>query len=195
MKKLAVYDFDGTLVKSPTPNPGKSEWVKYYNKQYPTKGWWSKPESLDLNVFNFDPFPIVVAKIRDDYVDKDTYVLILTARLEQLRPQVESILKSKNIPYNKLIMNYTGDLNKGDVIMHYMEKFPDIEEIDVYDDMQDKLDKLEEYTSIRNELPDNIDYKIYYVKNGEFFLVDEFGHNKINQLISEVIIKFLNEYL
>ncbi len=196
MKRLAVYDFDGTLVDSPKPETGVKQWSDYYHEPYPYKaGWWSKPESLDLHVFNFNTFPIIVAKLRNDYSDDDTYVLILTARIEKLRPQVEAILKAKGIPYNALVMNSTGTINKGDVIMNYMQKFPDLEEIDVYDDMQDKLDKLEEYTQIRDQIPNNIDYKIYHVKDGQFFLVDESGQERLNKLISEEIIKFFRKYL
>ena len=197
MKKLAVYDFDGTLVDSPQPETGVKQWSDYYHKPYPYKaGWWGKSESLDLNVFDFKIHPIIVAKLRDDYSDPDTYVLILTARLEKLRSQVEAILKAKGIPYNKLVMNSTGKMDKGNVIIHYMQKFPELEEIDVYDDMQNKLDKLEEYTTIRNNLPDTIDYKIYHVQNGEFFLIDEFGKERLNKLIYEEIINFfIKKYL
>ena len=196
MKKLAVYDFDGTLVNSPTPDIGKQKWSEYYKQPYPYQGWWSRKESLDLNVFDFNIFPTIVGKIRDDYIDSQTFVMILTARLESLRPQVEAILKAKNIPYNALEMNPNGATNrKGDVIMHYYEKFPELEEIDVYDDMQNKLSKLEEYTEIRDNLPDTIDYKIYHVQDGSFYLVDEFGHNKLGQLVSEEIIKFFKKYL
>ena len=193
MMKLAIYDFDDTLVQSPKPEGDKEQWSKYYGKPYPALGWWGRPESLDFKVFSFNINPVVVAKLRDDYVDDNTYVVILTARLEKLRPQVEAILKLKNIPYDRLIMDRNGKLDKGQVIINFVKKFPDLKEIDVYDDMQGKISKLEEYTSIKNELPENIDYKIYFVEDGEFNLVDEMGNNKINKLINEEIIRYFKK--
>ena len=35
MKRLCVFDFDGTLFDSPMPEIGIPMWEKYYNKPYP----------------------------------------------------------------------------------------------------------------------------------------------------------------
>jgi phosphoserine phosphatase len=40
MKRLAVFDFDGTLMNSPMPETGKQEWSEKMGKPFPFRGWW-----------------------------------------------------------------------------------------------------------------------------------------------------------
>ena len=53
--------------------------------------------------------------------------------------------------------------------------------------MQNKLEKLEEFTRIKDKLPDNISYNIIHVDEGKMKLLE--SSNKLNEIILEEIIK------
>ena len=50
--KLISFDFDDTLCHTPLPEDGKQIWFEKTGTEWPYNGWWSKPESLDLEVFD-----------------------------------------------------------------------------------------------------------------------------------------------
>ena len=50
--KLAIFDFDGTLISTPLPDEGRVAYKEKTGKDWQHKGWWSKPESLDQTLFD-----------------------------------------------------------------------------------------------------------------------------------------------
>jgi len=185
MKRLAVYDFDGTLIDSPEPLEGKPIWEKYYNTKYPHKGWWGRKESLDTNVFDIKPFPNILTKLREDMADPDTTTIILTSRMEKLRPELENILSLNGITVDELITK-KGREDKGDVILKIENYNNDLVEIVVYDDFAGKIpNKIAEYTKIKNQLRDDTQYHIFYVENGDAVLMET----------SNIIMKMIQEEL
>jgi CDGSH-type Zn-finger protein len=96
IKTLYVFDLDDTLVRSPEPAEAMRRWASAHG-QMPAKkvkgdgprGWYERPESLDNcigitrgPVFNL--WEVCTGK-------KDALCIILTARVETLRPQVEKL--------------------------------------------------------------------------------------------------------
>lgn len=191
MKKLAIYDFDGTLMNSPEPNPGKQIWKEKTGEEYPHKGWWGRKESLDTDVFEIKPIPSILSKFNKDVNDPNTITIILTSRLEKLRPEVEKILKLNNIHPDKLIMKWGGD-DKGDVILKLVNQYDDIGEIVVYDDFAGGMEnKIREFIKIKDSLDPNINYNIYYVENGKVSLMETTNH--CLKIINEEIEKFIKK--
>jgi len=187
MKRLAIYDFDGTLIDSPEPEVGKKQWEEKMGVPYPHKGWWGRKESLDTEVFDIKPFPSILAKLQDDMADPDTTTIILTSRMEKLRPQLENILRLNGITVDELITK-RGNEDKGDVIMRISKYNADLQEIVAYDDFAGKMpNKIGEYTKIENELPENIQYHIFYVEDGRTQLLE--SSNIIMKMIHEEIHK------
>ena len=167
MKRLCVFDFDGCLIDSPEPEIGKPMWEKYYNNQFPYKGWWGRKESLDTDVFDIKPFSSVLAQLNKEKNTPDTSVIILTSRREKLRPEIEKILNMNNINVDDIILK-RGNEGKGDVILRIQQYNQDLEEINVYDDyMHKNAEKIAEYTKIKSMLPMEIIYNLYLVENGE----------------------------
>ena len=187
MKRLSAYDFDGTLINTESPETGKSMWEKYYNKPYPHKGWWGRRESLDTNVFENKPFPEILKRLKKDREAEDTHVIILTSRLEKLRSELENILSLNNSQVDELVTK-RGAEDKGDIILEYVQNNPDLEEISIYDDFADGQEhKIAELIKIKEILPDNIQYNIYYVQDGNFRLME--SNNHLKEIIVEEIIK------
>jgi hypothetical protein len=165
MKKLAIYDFDGTLMNTPEAEEGKAKWSEVKGMPYPHVGWWGRAESLDTDVFDITPFPNILSQLKKDVVNPNAYVIILTSRIERLRPQVEKILNDNGIVVNDVLLK-RGNETKGDVILSYLKAMPDLQKIDVYDDFAGGEErKIKEFTDIKNQIPDNVEYNIYAVED------------------------------
>lgn len=189
MKRLICFDFDGTLINTFNPEIGKPMWQDHYNKPYPHLGWWGRKESLDTDVFNIKPFPNVLAQLEKERATPDTIVIILTSRMEKLRPEVENILNLNNIVVDEVILKSGGE-GKGDVILKIENYNQDLEEIVVYDDFMNKDPrKIAEYTKINNLLTDNVEYTLYFVDNDSISLLE--SNNKVLNIIQEEIKKII----
>lgn len=176
MKRLVIFDFDGTLIDSPEPEQGKLIWGEKMGQPYPHKGWWGRKESLDTNVFDIKPLPNMHAQLRKEQSTPDTDVIILTSRMEKLRQEVENVLDLNNIVVDDVILK-KGNEDKGDVILKIVRYNPDISEIVVYDDFAGGEDvKIREYTKIKELLPENIEYHIYYVSDDRMSLMESTNH-------------------
>jgi hypothetical protein len=63
IKKIAVFDFDGTLIMTPTPDDGKLLYKMKTGNDWPHKGWWGQKDSLDTTIFDIP----ANQKVVDDY--------------------------------------------------------------------------------------------------------------------------------
>lgn len=190
MKRLAVYDFDGTLMNSPEKEAGMQQWEKVKGEPYPYQGWWGRKESLDTSVFDIKPIPDVYNKFMSDINAPNTHVIILTARQEKLRPEVENILNLNDIHADELVMKKGRD-DKGDIILKYVNNNPDLEYIVVYDDFAGGVeDKMKEFTKISDELKNRgIDYHVRKVVDGRVGAMLE-STNILSFMINDEVLKF-----
>jgi len=184
IKRLAFYDMDGTLMDTPHPEDGKVQWEKVNGEKYPYEGWWGKAESLDLDVFDIKPFPSVLSQLKDDTARPDTYTVLLTSRVQKLLPQIQKILQKHGIKFNDLSLK-NGSADKGDRIKNYINKFPDVKEISVFDDRKKELDILR---SLKSEIGDDVTVNIYQADKGKLSLTESF--NKITSIIFHAIVEF-----
>ena len=51
IKRIVIFDFDGTLIDTDTPESGKTLWEKEFGFEWPFKGWWGRAESLDSRIY------------------------------------------------------------------------------------------------------------------------------------------------
>lgn len=185
IKRLIAFDFDGTLFQTFEPQEGKPMWEKHYGKPYPYMGWWGRPESLDLNVFDIVPFQSVKHQLDKEIATKDTYVIILTSRMEKLRPQVQAVLDKNDIIVDKLDMK-RAEGDKGKKILRYIQEFPDLIEISVFDDRDSDI---QSYENIRNQIPKEITFNIYLANHGNFSLIESSRKLNVREIITDEIKK------
>lgn len=185
IKRLCAFDFDGCLMNTPTPEEGISQWEDIKGIKYPNKGWWSYPESLDLDVFDIKPFPIIYKQLIKEKSTPDTHVFILTSRIVKLKPQLQAILNKNNISVDDVVMK-DNSLTKGEKILQAIKYMPDLEEISVYDDREVEL---ETYKAIRDKIPENITFNIYVVKDNSFALLGD--KLNVRDVINEEIREFI----
>ena len=189
MKRLIIFDFDGTLIDSPFPEIGKEKWEKYYDKPFPTKGWWGCKESLDTDVFDIKPFPTILNILNGEKGEPNTDVIILSSRVVKLRGEIENVLKLNNIVVDDIVLK-SGRKGKGELILDILKYNSDLKEIIVYDDfMEGDRDKIAEYVDIIDELPSDVKYRLYMVDNGRVSLLENriqllnIIYNEINNLM------------
>lgn len=166
--RLSVYDFDGTLMDTPMPDVGREVWKQKTGEKYPHVGWWGRKESLDMDVFEINPFPSVLNNLNDDMTRSDTYTVILTSRLEKLRPQIEGILQHHNISADQILLK-TGGKEKDERIQELISQLPDtIKEVNLYDDRE------KEFNAFRNfrEMNPNLQVNIYKADEGKISLIE-----------------------
>ena len=145
-KNIVVFDFDGTLCFTADHIEGKKIWQKKTNTIFPYDGFYSKKQSLDTNVFYIPLNDFVYNKYLEAKSDPDNYVVLITGRLEKLRPEVENILKMHNLTFNATYL-CTG----GGTYNFKIRKFEDLisefkpEVFTMYDDRYEHLVKFREW--------------------------------------------------
>ena len=93
--RLAIFDFDGTLVNTPGPEEGKVRYQQATGKAWPHKGWWGRRETLVPPVFNNEEEALkqeVIAEFRKAKADPATQVVMMTGRHGGQEREVAAIL-------------------------------------------------------------------------------------------------------
>lgn len=158
--RLVLFDFDGTLCSTPEDEVGRQIWLEKTGKPYPHIGWWGKPESLSMEVFDIQPLPLVLERYNTCL--QDTIKILLTNRMVKLKSHVEPILEVHNLTFDYLSFKYDNK-NKGQRVDEFLKEHKGIIEVDFYDDMEKHLDScqflLEKYPHIQ--------FNFFLVKNNK----------------------------
>lgn len=184
---LAFYDMDGTLMDTPLPEEGKLHWKEKTGENYPHLGWWSRAESLDTKVFDIKPFPAVLSQLKNDTARPDTRTVLLTNRIEKLRPAVMNLLITNGISFDEYSLKNGGE-EKDNRIERYFHRYPDVTEITFFDDREKEIDIV---STLKNRIGDDVTISIYQVIDGNITLVE--SYNKLKSIIVDEISKFVFE--
>lgn len=104
--RLVIYDFDGTLFRSPDREEGSSLYFDATGNYWPHAGWWGRIETLQPPVVP-DPIPEslwiqeTVEAYQKDVQDKDAFLVLMTGRPYKNRRRVQEILASKGIEFHR----------------------------------------------------------------------------------------------
>lgn len=136
IKKLEVYDFDGTLVNTPLPDAGKTEYYNKTGKEWPHKGWWGQPDSLNMDVFNIKTNPDVISDYKKGFNNPETGVIMLTGRIKELKTYVENILTSLGLKFDGYFYSTGGRTEdaKVNTLNTLLNNYPNIEEVEMWED-------------------------------------------------------------
>jgi hypothetical protein len=161
--KISVFDLDGTLLDTDTPESGKTLWQKEFGFEWPFKGWWGRPESLDSriyfqkdpkltpglkeiglkkNIFDNTPIPRTLSAYKEQSARPDTLSILLTGRHAGVGQLVTDILNSKGIKFDDYIYK-TGNLDTADFKIEVLNKLvsnnPYLKEMEIFEDRNDHL--------------------------------------------------------
>ena len=108
IKKVTVFDFDGTLIY--TAESSQENRDKVFDKYgYNGRGWWSRKESLDVDIFYPTKNEWIVKKYEEAKADPNTIVILMTGRLIQLEGEVQKILEFHGLKFDRIHCNTGGD--------------------------------------------------------------------------------------
>lgn len=112
---LYSFDFDDTLIHTMLPDPGMRIWEEKTGLKWPYRGWWSKPETLDMRVFDTPKNEWVYKKYLEAEADPSGYRILATGRLNSvngMRESVERILNHYEFEFDEVHLNWGGDTFK-----------------------------------------------------------------------------------
>lgn len=134
--KIAVLDFDGTLVSTELPITGKQKYLEKTGKAWPHIGWWSKSESLDTDIFEAPLVEMVKEAYDKLKLEDETLMVMLTGRQIKLSTHVEKILEEHGLEFDEYHYNKGGatEVAKMKTMDMLLDKFPDVNEIVLWDD-------------------------------------------------------------
>jgi hypothetical protein len=164
--KVSVFDFDGTLIDTEMEDVGKKIWEKSTGKKWEHRGWWSKRESLDVDIFENEPFDDIVTEFKKEIEDDNTFVSLCTGRIVPLRKQVEAILDKYDFVFDEVVLAGQKPWNKGagDTLkfkINYLDdlknRFPNLEEIEFWDDRNAHIDTFRQWGKLQ-EIPVQINH-------------------------------------
>ena len=139
--KLSVFDFDGTLVDTGMPDTHKIIYKEKTGQDWPYKGWWGRPESLDMDVFDFKAIPEVKSAYTIERQRPNTMVISLTGRRPKLSKEVEAILNANGYVFDKYLYSYGKDTlsNKIEQLNNLLSETPNIVDVELFDDRAEHI--------------------------------------------------------
>jgi hypothetical protein len=138
MKKIAVYDFDRTLVVTPDKT---EENLRIWQDRNPGakfgSGWFGNVNSLCPKSFDIPMVGHVKEQAMNDILDPDTHAVLLTGRITRFESTVKDILRINGVPeFNEYhFSNQHGTLEfKLGVIRGLFERFPSVDRFEMWED-------------------------------------------------------------
>jgi len=160
VKKLDIFDFDGTLFFTPLPDPGKKTFQQKTGRPWPYEGWWGRVESLNFPLISI-PNDAVIQKFRESYSNPDTRTVMMTGRWDDYRKKGEEGVVARvlellsesgiNVTRGKdAFFKWGGGttLNwKLTMIKRFLDQDPDIESVEMWEDRPVHADAFESFAS------------------------------------------------
>ena len=165
IKRIAVFDFDGTLVDTPvSSDESKALYKKKTGQEWPSKGWWSKKESLDMTIFPMPLIKSVITDYRKEMESPETLVIMMTGRIPKVSKSVRKILDANELEFDEYFYNTGGstlDFKIG-IMEQLVEKYKNVESVAMWDDRLEHIPSFETWGKKLKE----IDFKLTVVESG-----------------------------
>jgi len=148
IKKLISFDFDDTLVHTLLPAEGKMIWKEKTGEDWQHRAWWSRPESLDMGVFDIPLNKKIYKRYQQAISDHDNYVILATGRVKPLQDEVYKILGHYGLSFDETHLNPGIDTFefKSNLFAKLIYELQP-EEFVMYDDRQEHLVKFVQWAN------------------------------------------------
>lgn len=150
MISLAIFDFDWTLFRSPTPPKGT-----------PAKSFYDDPDSLSPPLVPQRPsayhwINTTVVAMLDAQLKKDTGVALITARRARVSDRIEELLAQKRLNPN-FFYNRHESFQRDKSPVHFKRKAVleildfdgEIQHIAIWEDTQENIDTVKDVARVR----------------------------------------------
>ena len=127
--KLALFDFDNTLVKTP----------------YEDGPYLDQKESLDSTKWKFKFNQDTLQHYFNQLSGNSVVTVLLTNRIDSVKKYVDSILKTKEIDFDEklFIKGKEGNRSKGKRVENLLKKYPETTEIEYWEDKDKHIEDVE----------------------------------------------------
>lgn len=142
--EIHIYDFDGTLFRSPEEPDWWSTKVFGY--------WFSDQTSLGQPFVPNNPreywIERVVREAKDSIADLNTWSVMCTGRIDtpSMRYRVAELLSQKGLDFDENVLNDMGGKTtnyKKKVLIRLLRSHPQVKKVVMWEDTQENLDALE----------------------------------------------------
>lgn len=139
--RIAVFDFDGTLAQSPTPENGQKKYQDVTGQSWPHKGWWGRPESLDTEIFDIPMISHVISDYEKEKQIPNTLLVLLTGRNPKLSKQVEKILSLNGLQFDEYHYNNGGSTLdfKIKILEGLLNRYPNTKSLHMWEDRDEHI--------------------------------------------------------
>lgn len=145
--KLAIYDFDGTLFRSPEKPEG---WEA---------GWWGNLASLTPPIVPETPGAewwngSVVQRAKRDISDGDTVAVLLTGRIaKKFTARVKDLLAQAGLKFQHVYLAPGGDTEayKLRAIGDLLKEYPTVTGVDIWEDRAPHLQKFADFVESKGK--------------------------------------------
>lgn len=144
--KISVYDFDGTLFRSPEKPEGWSG------------GWWGNLASLNPPIVPENPGSEwwnenVVRRAKRDVSDEETLSVLLTGRISKFSARLKDLLGRAGLKFDRMHLSSGGDTEafKLRVIGELLAEFPTATGVNIWEDRANHLRKFADFVESRGK--------------------------------------------
>lgn len=145
--KLAIYDFDGTLFRSPEK---PDDW---------TAGWWGNLASLTPPIVPETPGAewwngSVVQRAKRDIADSETVAVLLTGRIaKKFTARVKDLLAQAGLKFQHVYLAPGGDTEayKLRAIGDLLKEYPTVTGVDIWEDRANHLQKFADFVESKGK--------------------------------------------
>lgn len=147
IKRTVIYDFDGTLFKSPT----REEAEKNKSGKFPFQSWWDREESLLPPIVPAKPtsemfFDRIIEFQKNDAKEENTEVILMTGRPIKLKSRVMEICDCMNLKFDRTF--FSGQIgskgkNTFEIKTNFIEEkiLKNQEVLEIYEDRPEHIKK------------------------------------------------------
>lgn len=141
IEKLAVFDFDQTLMDTPTKEEGTVIWKEKTGEEWPHKGWWGRAESLNMNIFDIGPIPSVEQDYKKEYNESRSVVVMMTGRHTGIKDEVTHILDQHGFDFDHYLFKKKSPTieDKFEKLEWLLEKYPNVKYVDIWEDREEHV--------------------------------------------------------
>lgn len=151
-----IYDFDGTIFKSPTKEEGEITYMKETGNKFPYKNWWGRTETLlppivpeipDLEWFIKE----TVESYRENEKDSNNELILMTGRHVKHAERIKSICDTHNLKFHKYFFRgmqgevgkNTGEIKRNIILNKILH--PDLKILEIYEDRPEHIDAFQSF--------------------------------------------------
>lgn len=149
IKRICIWDFDGTLIRTPLPETGRAIWEQKNGLPFPAKGWWGRKETLCMDTFDMPVIKDVVAEYHKEKSKEDTLIVLMTGRHGGIGHLVKKICVAKSLEFDRFYFHRGGKKTtieyKSDVLDELLVEFPEATEVVLHDDRPDHVEVFREW--------------------------------------------------